>query len=75
MITIETHGTVTPDGRLSVRLPATVEPGEHRVVVIEERLSAPQGHPPADFPVVDLGPWPPDLPLRREDMYGDGGRS
>jgi len=27
-----------------------------------------------DFPVDDLGPWPEDLSLRREDMYGDDGR-
>ena len=29
---------------------------------------------PLDFPVDDLGPWPEDLSLRREDMYGDDGR-
>ena len=29
---------------------------------------------PLDFPVDDLGPWPDDLSLRREDMYGDDGR-
>lgn len=27
-----------------------------------------------DFPVDDLGPWPEELSLRREDMYGNGGR-
>jgi hypothetical protein len=29
---------------------------------------------PADFPVHDLGPWPENLPLRREDLYGDDER-
>ena len=29
---------------------------------------------PLDFPTDDLGPWPEDLSLRREDMYGDNGR-
>ena len=29
---------------------------------------------PLDFPTDDLGPWPADLSLRREDMYGDNGR-
>ena len=29
---------------------------------------------PLDFPTDDLGPWPEDLSLRREDMYGDDGR-
>ena len=32
------------------------------------------GQEPLDFPVDDLGPWPEDLSLRREDMYGDDGR-
>ena len=27
-----------------------------------------------DFPTDDLGHWPEDLSLRREDMYGDDGR-
>jgi len=26
------------------------------------------------FPVIDVGPWPEDLSLRREDIYGDDGR-
>lgn len=25
----------------------------------------------SDFPVIDLGPWPEHLSLRREDMYDD----
>jgi len=29
---------------------------------------------PFDFPVISVGPWPRDLSLRREDMYGDDGR-
>lgn len=32
------------------------------------------GKEPLDFPVDDLGPWPEDLSLRREDLYGDDGR-
>jgi hypothetical protein len=27
-----------------------------------------------DLPVIDLGPWPENLSLRREDMYGDDER-
>jgi Protein of unknown function (DUF2281) len=27
-----------------------------------------------DFPVDDLGPWPKDLSLRREDLYRDDER-
>ena len=28
----------------------------------------------AALPVVDLGPWPEGVSLRREDIYGDDGR-
>ncbi len=28
----------------------------------------------SDFPVDDFGPFPDNLALRREDMYGDSGR-
>jgi hypothetical protein len=27
-----------------------------------------------DFPVDDLGPWPKDFSLHREDLYGEDGR-
>ena len=30
-------------------------------------------HDLLDFPTDDLGSWPEDLSLRREDMYGDDG--
>ena len=29
---------------------------------------------PLDLPVLDVGPWPEKLSLRREDMYDDDGR-
>ncbi len=81
MKTIETTANVTEDGRLTVRVPATIPPGSHRVVVVIEEL--PEGErqaaeeelaPLADFPVIHVGEWPPDLSLRREDMYDDWGR-
>lgn len=74
MVTIETGGTVSEDGRLTVqlRVPTNVQPGKHRVVVVidEEPVKAAK-RPPLDFPVDDCGPWPADLSLRREDMYDD----
>lgn len=30
--------------------------------------------PAQDFPVINVGRWPQDLSLHREDMYGDDGR-
>lgn len=73
MKTIETRGTVTPDGQLSVRVPVDIPPGEHRVVVVvDEQPAAREALP--EFPVLDLVPWPDDLSLRRADMYDDDGR-
>jgi hypothetical protein len=42
------------------------------VLVVEEPVPARTPKPP--FPVIDIGPWPTDLSLRREDMDGDDGR-
>jgi hypothetical protein len=36
--------------------------------------ATPMNEETADFPVIDIGPWPADLSLHREDMYGDDGR-
>lgn len=70
---IETHGTVSSDGHLSVQLPPNIPPGEHRVVVvIEEEAMTPQRRALPEFPVIDPGPWPEWMSMRREDMYSAG---
>src|SRR6266542_5848192 len=79
MKTIEATATISPDGTLTVHVPPEVPPGEHRVVVvIEEQSTEPATHqpvrPPLALPVINVGSWPADLSLRREDMYGDDGR-
>jgi hypothetical protein len=75
MRTIETIATVMPDGTIVAPGPADLAPGEHRVVIlVEEHAIAPLGQSLAEFPVIDVGPWPVHLSLRREDMYGDDGR-
>jgi hypothetical protein len=75
MRTIETTVTVAPDGTLTVQVPPDVTPGTHQIVLViddwprearESQLGA--------FPVISVGSWPPDLSMRREDMYGDAGR-
>ena len=77
MRTVETTAEVTPDHRLLLDIPspADLPPGAHRVVVVIEEQQRPQ---PAqtldDFPVIDVGPWPEDLTLSREEIYGDDGR-
>lgn len=37
-------------------------------------ITKPPSSEALDFPVDDLGPWPQDLSMRREDMYGDDER-
>jgi hypothetical protein len=75
MKTIETTASVTADHRLIVHVPADIPPGEHRVVVtFADQPALQAGASGWQFPVIDVGPWPEDLSLRREDMYGDNGR-
>lgn len=75
MRTIDTKGTVTPDQTLQVGVPDDIPPGEHHVVVIfDEPVTQSTIKPPFAFPVDSYGPWPPNLSLRREDLYGDEGR-
>ena len=81
MKTIETNATVTPDGKLvlQLQLPPEFPAGEHRVVVVIDEQPVKEDErkeerPPLNFPVRDYGPWPADLSLRREDMYGERGR-
>jgi hypothetical protein len=74
MKTIELTAVVGPDRRVTVQLPPDVTPGTYQfVVVIDGTPSAPKP-PVAAWPVHDVGPWPADLSLRREDLYGDDGR-
>lgn len=75
MRTIETTVIVGSDRKLTVQLPADVSAGVHKVVLVIDD-QAPYGSKPSvwSFPVIDVGPWPEGLSLRREDMYGDDGR-
>jgi hypothetical protein len=75
MHTIETTATVAPDGTLTVQVPPDVTPGTHQIVlVIDDRRGEDRDSQLGAFPVISVGAWPSDLPLRREDMYGDAGR-
>jgi hypothetical protein len=80
MKTIETTVRVTADGKITLQLPPDIQPGEHQVVLIIDEKPVPEQsttkekRPPLNFPIHDFGPWPADLSLRREDMYGEWGR-
>lgn len=41
---------------------------------VKRRKITAAGKAPLDFPVDDLGPWPEELSLHREELYGDDGR-
>ncbi len=80
MKTIETTVMVTADGKITVKLPPDIPPGEHQIVLIIDKKLMPgksvieEKRPPLNFPVINVGSWPADFSLRREDMYGDDGR-
>jgi len=76
MKTIETTIVIDESRLATLQFPADVAPGTHRVVVVIEESPAffPNAPTLDDFPVIDVGPWPDDLSMRREDMYGDNGR-
>jgi hypothetical protein len=76
MLAVKARVTVEADGTARLRLPESVLPGEHEVVVVlDERESAsvaPRRSILDGFPKDDFGS--DGLALRREDMYGDDGR-
>jgi hypothetical protein len=73
MKTIQTSIVVEPGHTTTLRLPDDIQPGAYHVtLVIDDRPIGPKSDL-KDFPVIDAGPWPEGLSLRREDMYGDDG--
>ncbi|MDQ3705818.1 MAG: hypothetical protein M3437_11440 [Chloroflexota bacterium] len=76
MRSIDAELTVTEKGKGVVTLPPDIEPGEHKVTITINDGPAPGNgkQKPIEFLVLDLGPWPEGLSLRREDMYDDWGR-
>jgi hypothetical protein len=79
MRSIQTTMQVLPDGTVRLGDSASLPPGDHQVVltVLDNEEQARQDQALRDFlaqPPLELGPWPADLSLRREDMYGDWGR-
>ncbi len=75
MHTIQTKAAVTADHQLTLSLPPEIQAGEYQVVIVlEAQPSQPQLKQPFQFPVDDYGPWPTNLSLRREEMYGNSER-
>jgi hypothetical protein len=86
MQTIQTVATISEDGTLSVPGLLSVAPGRYQVVIVLDEtdplsakrpvleLPVPDSAGRPDLPEFDVGEWPKDLSLRREDMYDDWGR-
>jgi hypothetical protein len=75
MKVIETTVLVAPSGLFTIQEKLDVPPGMHRVIVVMDETAQPEGpRPPFDLEPIDVGLWPENLSLRREDMYGDDGR-
>ncbi len=75
MKVIETTVQVAPSGVFTIHDKLDLPPGKYRAVVIADETPEPEGpRPPLDLPLLDVGPWPENLSLRREDMVDDWGR-
>jgi hypothetical protein len=79
MRSVQTTMRVTADGKGRLAVPAGIAPGEHRVVLtlLDEEVSPRPDMTMDEFLAAiaaDVGPWPANLSLRREDLYGDEGR-
>jgi hypothetical protein len=72
--TLTTIATVTDDGKVTLQLPPDIAPGEHQVVLVidenikTEKPETKKERSPLNFPTINVGSWPADLSLRREDM-------
>ena len=75
---IRTRVHIAADHSITGRAPSDVPPGEHEVTIIvtaaPARQEAKKPFSVDDLPSHDLGPWPEELGLRREDIYDDDGR-
>lgn len=86
MLTLTIAAKVDENGIVTLQVPPQVSPGYHKmVVVIEEtslvgKMSNLQGSELMEqeatvmLPTYNVGPWPENFSLRREDLYDDWGR-
>lgn len=50
MVTIETIATITEDGTITAKVPASAPRGKHRAVIVLEDAPMDQGRPTEGFP-------------------------
>ncbi len=71
MKTVKLEVDIPLNRELRVVLPDDVPAGRSTATLL---IDSRRGRAPLDLPVHDFGPWPEQLSLRREDLYGDDGR-
>ncbi len=71
MRTIETTIELDDQRKATIRFPADLTPGPHRVVVVIDEPAAARS--PLNFSAHEVGPWPEGFNARREEIYGDDG--
>lgn len=71
MLTIETMAEITKEGILHLKMPQSIKPGKHKIVVVIDEGASTHKKISALPPAHDVGPWPENLSLRRVDMYED----
>lgn len=76
MRTIEVDIIVVEGGHIEGQAPVSVLPGRYKVIVPvnDNETGALQHGEQLELPLHDIGRWPENLSLRREDMYDEWGR-
>lgn len=53
---------MTPEGKVMIQLPPPIPPGEHKLVLVIDKIPvAEKEHPPLDFPVIHVSSCPDDF--------------
>lgn len=86
MLAVTIAAKVDENGIVTWKVPPQVSPGYHKMVIVIEEAELPEmtsgaqdGKPDEHdqgfvLPLHDVGPWPENLALRREELYDDWGR-
>lgn len=74
MATVLVRLHVDEQGRVTGQVAPALPPGDYTASIVLPTERQAEAPPELDWPVHDSGPWPADLSLRREDLYGDDGR-
>jgi hypothetical protein len=86
MLTVTVAAKMAQNGTVTLQLPPQVSPGYHKMVLVIEEAESPEAvheehgddlvaqRENLELPSHNVGPWPENFSLRREDLYDDWGR-